>query len=279
MWIEGDDSDAATGRATGSGMNVARNDRPVIPAATLVLYHEAGDSPAEHLMIERASGMVFAAGALAFPGGRIEQQDHDLAIRDDLIAGGGPSVEERAARIAAIRETIEETGVAIGFAAAPSIPALVAWRAALKAGGLFSDLLAADGHRVNLDTLVPFARWCPNLGEHRRFDTRFYIARAPHRAAVVVDADEASSHRWISARDAIAASEEGTARIIFPTMRNLERLAAHDRFEAAARHAVSIAPQTISPEIREEDGERWLCIPGDAGYPVTRALLSEVMAP
>ena len=253
-------------------------DRPVIAASTLVLFHETDEGPAEHLMIERAAGMVFAAGALVFPGGRIDAEDQMLAERGDIAVGGG-DLDDRAARIAAIRETIEETGVAVGFDTAPDDGILQEWRRALKAGTHFADLLRADGSSIDLDALVPFARWCPNLGEHRRFDTRFFIARAPGRNAIVTDADEVRSHRWITAQAAVDAAAQGALHIIFPTLRNLERLATCDRYDAAVAHARSIAPQVISPEIREEDGDQWLCIPNEAGYPVTRARLSELTGP
>lgn len=254
------------------------NSPTAIAASTLVLFHETDDGPAEHLMIERAAKMVFAAGALVFPGGRIDAEDHMLAERGDIAVGGG-DIEDRAARIAAIRETVEETGVAIGFDAAPDDRVMADWRRALKAGTHFADLLRAEGSTIDLDTLVPFARWCPNLGEHRRFDTRFFIARAPHKSAIVTDADEVHSHRWITAQAAIDAASQGSLHIIFPTLRNLERLATCDRYGTAVAHARSIAPCIISPEIREEDGDQWLCIPQDAGYPITRARLSEVTGP
>jgi 8-oxo-dGTP pyrophosphatase MutT (NUDIX family) len=87
------------------------HDRPrsAIPAATLVLMRPAAAGAPELLMLERTQDMAFAAGALVFPGGRIDPDDHQLAER----IGGG--LADAAARIAAIRETIEETGLAPCF--------------------------------------------------------------------------------------------------------------------------------------------------------------------
>lgn len=249
--------------------------RPAIPAATLILFRETRSGPAEHLMIERTAGMAFAAGALVFPGGRIDADDHDVARRDDLCSGGPTDLADRAARVAAIRETVEETGIAVGF----HVTDLGAWQPALKAGTLFGTLLERDRVTLDLDALVPFARWCPNLGEHRRFDTRFFIARAPADIVISTDVDEVQSHRWITARGALDAAAAGAAHIIFPTLRNLERLAAWARYDATVAHARATPPRIISPEIRDEDDDRWLCIPTDAGYPVTRARLADVMAP
>src|SRR5689334_3935018 len=93
-----------------------------IPAATLVLMRARAKGSPEVLVMERTGGMAFAAGALVFPGGRIDAAD--------IEAAAGLGVPDAAARIAAIRETIEETGLAPGLAPAPS-PALAA---ALRAG-------------------------------------------------------------------------------------------------------------------------------------------------
>ena len=49
-----------------------------IPAATLVLMRPAPSGPPELLMIERTGNMAFAAGALVFPGGRIDADDQRL---------------------------------------------------------------------------------------------------------------------------------------------------------------------------------------------------------
>ena len=82
-----------------------------IPAATLILVRElAGGGPPQLLMVERAGGMAFAAGALVFPGGRIDAADRDL----------GATLDVAAATVAAIRETIEET--AVPAALFPAIP-------------------------------------------------------------------------------------------------------------------------------------------------------------
>ena len=50
-----------------------------IPAATLIVVRDRPKAAPELLMVERAEGMAFAAGALVFPGGRIDQADRDFA--------------------------------------------------------------------------------------------------------------------------------------------------------------------------------------------------------
>lgn len=203
-----------------------------IPAATLVLFRERGDGAPELLMVERAAAMVFAGGALVFPGGRIDAEDRALAVqypdydRDDA-----------AARIAALRETREEAGTDFG-------------------------LSPAD--------LTPFARWRPNFKETRTFDTRFYIARVPPDAPEpCVDGTENVRAFWASAAEVLAMCAAGDAHVIFPTRRNLERLALFDSFDAAREHALAHPIETITPWIEEREGGSHLCIPEGLGYPVT----------
>jgi 8-oxo-dGTP pyrophosphatase MutT (NUDIX family) len=201
-----------------------------IPAATLVLMRPAGSGPPELLTIERSAGMAFAAGALAFPGGRIDEEDR-------AAAAAYPALTDAAARIAAIRETIEETG--LGGSLAPG-------------------------------DLTPFARWCPNFRETRRFDTLFYLAEAASDwPAPVAAAHEVGRVFWASAAAILAEIGAGRAHAIFPTRRNLERLARFGSIDEARADAARHPVRKITPWIEDRDGEAFLRIPDDAGYPVT----------
>src|SRR5258707_1005144 len=63
-----------------------------IPAATLIVVREMAGGPPELLMVERAEGMAFAAGAWVFPGGRIDAADRTLADRLGVDASAGAAV-------------------------------------------------------------------------------------------------------------------------------------------------------------------------------------------
>lgn len=234
-----------------------------IPAATLVLMRDAaGGAPPDILMIERAATMAFAAGAMVFPGGRVDPGDHAL------VPPGHADPDDAAARIAAIRETIEEAGIAIGIDAQPAVVAML--RRGLHDGEPFGALLAAHRLSIDLDALLPFARWCPRFKEARNFDTRFYLARAPQDARADADGGESVHAVWASARAILDDADAGRRRIIFPTRRNLERIAGHPDFDALADHARATPFPRICPAIIEIDGEHWLTIPDGLGYPVTR---------
>ncbi|WP_432767909.1 MAG: NUDIX domain-containing protein [Sphingopyxis sp.] len=237
-----------------------------IPAATLAIMRPSGDAgPAEILMVKRSATMVFAAGAVVFPGGRVDPDDHVVAAAHGFADDDG----DGAARVAALRETLEETGLAVGW------PGLAAGdtddvRRALLAETPLSGILAARGDRLALDTLVPFARWCPNFKEARTFDTRFYAIAAPdHEHELTVEEVEHSHIFWASARETLAMADRGEVSVIFPTRRNLERLAQADDFESFSQHAAAFPVELVTPWIEDCDGASHLCIPGHLGYPVT----------
>ena len=256
-------------------------DETSIPAATVVIFRRApGGGPPQLLMAQRGAAMRFAGGATVFPGGRIDASDRDLARAlaasvDIGPAGTGPAdtdpaddtLDDSAARIAAIRETLEETGLAIGLDRPVSAAeAEQARRLLLNEGGL-APVLAAMGWRLAPETLVPFARWCPRW--EKAFDTRFYLADLGTGAVdISVDGTEFTHMFWISAADALAKADAGELSAIFPTRRNLERLAQFASFAEAQAHAESFPIHTITPHIEERDGEQWLIIPEGVGYPV-----------
>ncbi len=243
-----------------------------IPAATLVLFRETG-GVAEHLFVERAGTMSFAAGAIVFPGGRVDEGDR-------LIASHFPDLdpEDAAARIAAIRETIEEAGVAVGFDELPDAALLATMRAQLLEGMVFADVVAAAGLRFDLSALSCFARWCPNMHQTRNFDTRFYIARMPEGAPMAsVDATENVRLFWGTAQSVLDDADAGRVQIIFPTRRNLERLATFGSLDAALAEIAVIAPAKIVPFFEVRDGAQYLCIADDRGYPVTSELMSSAI--
>ncbi|MET0249712.1 MAG: NUDIX domain-containing protein [Sphingobium sp.] len=240
---------------------------PGRPAATVVIVRDSPGAQAQILMVERATTMVFAAGALVFPGGAVDEADRLLAVRE----GATLDIDEAAARIAAIRETLEESGIAIGMVPTPDEATCAAMREGLATGAALADVMAAHGLTLDLDQLILFARWQPSPSDmaSRIYDTRFYIVRAPEGQVASADGSENVHLFWSDAGEILARCDAGAARVIYPTRRNLERLALFGCFDDLAAHAGSIAVRRISPWVEEHEGGRRLCIPGDLGYPVT----------
>jgi len=239
------------------------SDSPAIPAATLIVVRERSSFAPELLMVERAQGMAFAGGALVFPGGRIDPADRSLG-KDEMDA----------ARTAAIRETLEETAIPAALDPVPGKDTALGIQRALLEDRDFGALLGKYNLTLDLDALAPFARWVPKFHAVRRFDTLFFLARAPGEDWEPNICDgECSAAVWISAADALARDRDGSARLIFPTRRNLERLALHANFDAMLDDARGHPVEPISPWVEEMDGEKFITIPEGLGYPVTREKL------
>ncbi len=147
-------------------------------AATLIIVDREGPEP-RVLMGRRHEGHTFMPGKFVFPGGRVEPEDRRMAAAGAL----DPYVEDklnarvqrpspgfaRAIALAAIRETFEETGIAVGVCdyGAPDDPPPGAW-ARFAEAGVFPALDAIDF----------LARAITPPGRVRRFDARFLVVDA-----------------------------------------------------------------------------------------------------
>ncbi|MFN3727336.1 MAG: NUDIX hydrolase, partial [Allosphingosinicella sp.] len=102
----------------------------------------------------------------------------------------------------------------------------------------------------------------------------FFLAAAPDGAGEPSpQPGEVTRAFWASAHEVLAELDAGNAHAIFPTRRNLERLARYGSFAEARADAERHEVRTITPWVEERDGRRWVCIPDDLGYPVTAELL------
>ena len=237
---------------------------PPIPAATLVVMRPSAEGPPAILVVERAARMAFAGGAIVFPGGRIDPADRVLGERL-----GDP---DAAAKVTAIRETIEESAVLAGLSSSgPIDPALgPVLQDALLAGADFAELLAEHGLSLDLSALTPFARWMPAFKQPRRFDTLFLLTPAlPGVWTPRPQPGECQSAEWASAASLLGRLAAGEDHAIFPTRRNLERLARFATIDEALADAARHSLDTIIPWVEQRDGEPHVCIPPDRGYPVT----------
>jgi 8-oxo-dGTP pyrophosphatase MutT (NUDIX family) len=239
----------------------------IIAASTVVVFRNAQAGPPELLMVRRSKNLSFAASAAVFPGGKIGPSDIALADGD----------EEQAARIAAVRETLEETGLVLGVKEVVSAEQAAQARSMLLANEDLAPVLGRFGWTLDTSQLVAFARWLPNFKPGRIFDTRFYLANIGTGAvALTPDQGENVQVLWISAADALSAVETGDLKAIYPTRRNLERLALFETYEDIRAHALATPIRTVSPWIEESDQGEFLHIAEGMGYPVTRAPLSQI---
>ena len=246
-----------------------------IPAATVIIFRNGAEGqPPEILMTVRSRTMTFAGGMAVFPGGRVDPADFELGKA--LSSGIDP--EEAAHQIAVVRETLEETGLAVGLAGDIDAAKAQAARAMLEQTEALAPVLDEFNWSLDLAQLTPFARWFPqNEKIPRVYDTRFYLADLG-TGAVDVEVDQSENTRlfWVSAQGALDMAETGEIKLIFPTRRNLERLAQFASYAEAKKQAEAIPVKTIIPQIDTTGDQPMLRIMEDAGYPITAELLESV---
>lgn len=244
--------------------------KPSQLAATVIIFRNGpSGKPPEILMTIRSKAMDFAGGMAVFPGGRVD--DTDFALARTVAKLVDLEIDEAAHRIGAIRETLEETGLAIGLAGQIDPRKAQNARIRLLATGALAPVLDEFGWSLDLAQLTPFARWHPKLERVRRvYDTRFYLADlGTGDVDIAADLTENTHLFWVSAQDALDAADQGKLQVIYPTRRNLERLAQFASFAETRAHAEAIPVRTISPYIDDSGTLPMLRIPDDAGYPIT----------
>ena len=235
-------------------------DDDAIPAATLVVWRDRSAGP-EILVVERSARMAFAAGAIVFPGGRVDEADRSLAL-----SLGFP---DDASKVTAIRETIEETGVAPSVRGTLNPDLGLELQRRLHEGTDFGELLTQFGLNLDLDDLTPFARWMPAFKQPRKFDTVFYVATAPEGDWMPHPQEgECVAAEWARPADLLDRVARGEASAIFPTKRNLERLAQHHSLDEAISDARGHSLETIIPWVEDIGGELHVRIPEGRGYPI-----------
>ncbi|WP_061027163.1 NUDIX hydrolase [Bradyrhizobium sp. CCH5-F6] len=245
------------------------------PASTILLLRD-GAQEVEVFMMVRHHQIEFNSGALVFPGGSVDAGDKEIVARTELYSGGeGLSEEDRGFRIAAIRETFEESGILLArpkgstaeIDGARAGEIADKHRLALNEHNIsFQSILADNGLQLALDTLVPYAHWITPEGMPKRFDTWFFLAAAPPDQLGAHDGRESTDSIWVSPREAVEGGESGRFKLPFPTTRNLIRLAKQPNVSAAIEHARGLSIVTVMPVMTKTETGRQLRIPREAGY-------------
>lgn len=252
--------------------------KPPRAASTILLLRDSAAVPVEIeiFMMVRHYEIDFNAGALVFPGGSVDKGDQEI-IADPALYSGGEGLDAAALsfRVAAIRETFEESGILL--ARPKGSKALVD---AVRAGEIeaahradlcdskigFQKVLTDNGLMLALDELVPYAHWITPEGMPKRFDTWFFLAAAPPEQVGAHDGKESTDSIWVSPREALEGGGNGRFKLPFPTTRNLIRLGKQANVQAALDDSRGKAVVTVMPVMTMLNGGRQLRIPLEAGY-------------
>jgi 8-oxo-dGTP pyrophosphatase MutT (NUDIX family) len=247
------------------------------PASTILLLRDgAQPGEIEVFMMVRHHEIEFSSGALVFPGGSVDAADRDIIGRPELYVGSeGDDAEALSFRIAAIRETFEESGILLArprgskdlVEAKQATDIAARHRVALtERKTTLLDVLTDSGMVLALDELVPYARWITPEGMPKRYDTWFFLAAAPLGQLGAHDGRESTDSLWLSPREAVAGGESGRFKLPFPTTRNLIKLGKQPDVKAALEDARAMPVVTVMPVLTRLNGGRQLRIPREAGY-------------
>lgn len=173
------------------------------PAASMILVRQGPDGP-EALMGIRGRKAAFMPKKLVFPGGSVEPRDSALPVRDSLSANclrrlaletDAPHLSVPLA-LAAIRETYEETGLALGEEGGPPPGGLEGSWAQFHALGIQPALARL---RFVFRAITP-------VSLPMRFDARFFLASAKDvhggEEAAISGSGELEDLDWVSMRNA-----------------------------------------------------------------------------
>jgi len=246
-----------------------------LPAATLLLLRD-GSAGLEVLMTMRHASAGFAGGAMVFPGGKVDAEDSGPGLR--RAAGEAANIAGPPFRIAAIRETYEETGILLARGKPGGELLTDAQLASLRArhSGDFAAFAAAAGIELATDLLTPFAHWITPADQPKRFDTQFFLAPAPADQVARHDGREAVETRWVAPAAAIADADAGRIKLVFATRLNLWKLgrsaSVAQAFEAARRSTIV----TVEPKLVETPEGPAFRIPEAADYGLTHMPVSRI---
>jgi 8-oxo-dGTP pyrophosphatase MutT (NUDIX family) len=168
-----------------------------------------GSAPGFEVFLQRrVPTMAFAAGMTVFPGGARDPQDAHLAAT-------------------AVREVLEETGVALPVAA-----------------------------------LVPWSRWVTPESEPRRYDTYFFVAELPPGAEPVASGTEMDVVSWLKPHEALAAYDAGDLPMLPPTVITLRELSGFDEVSAVLAAGPGRKLDPVRPKILDDEEGIRIELPG-----------------
>lgn len=162
-------------------------------ASSLVLYRGDRTNP-EILMGCRHPRHKFMPSVYVFPGGAVDRgdsyapcADHLQTREEKILTCCMSEARARATALASIRETFEETGVALGTKAkADRNPNHPGWQAYMETGFV-----------PEIGDLELLARAITPPYRKKRFDTWFFIRRSEDIAQIAADSTELQDVHWV----------------------------------------------------------------------------------
>ena len=271
-----------------SAKNNSSDKSALRPAATVMLIRDIENGEFEVFMLQRTLNAAFAGGMYVFPGGRVDELDGIEELEqlcdglDDKHASGLLQIPSGglAYWVAAIRECFEEAGVLlarnsqtkqlVAFDEPAIIQRFDEARLKIHDSSLsVIDLCRSENLSLVTESIHYVSHWITPVGEARRFDTRFFVARAPESQEPLHDSQETIASLWVRPQDALDKLARGDLAMFPPTSENLKFLANFKTTAEVLAAAKKVSnPVAILPRLRtNSDGKViGVLMPGDPGY-------------
>ena len=240
-------------------------DKPLLLAATVVIVRD-GEDGLEVLMVLRNRSLKFGGGSWVFPGGRVDEADYlgadDRSVSDGLVSGPPDTPPDTPAAYVDVAETTHlDVSSAIADVEASPEKFAAAQRAAVR------ETLEETGLVVSVDDLVCFSHWIPPPIAPKRFATWFFVVAAPEDQEVEVDGGEITDHSWLRPADKIRMRNEGEEDdMLPPTYVTLTELAAKETATELLKFAKARKPPLYATKIATSGEDAISLWAGDAGY-------------
>ncbi|KAA8913403.1 hypothetical protein FN846DRAFT_772171 [Sphaerosporella brunnea] len=247
---------------------------PIRPSASLLLL-----SPTNRLLLLKRNTHLSFASAHVFPGGVVQPSD-----------GGS-------ARLCALRETFEETGILLTSSAPPaSAGPLAEIQRRVHSGELdFGAWVDAWGGQLLPDSeLTPFTTWITpaGAGGKKRYSSQLFLARLPpwvdESAVVPGDGgrEVVGAPRWMLPAEALRLATEGAVTLFPPQFYLLWQVERHLRIggeQALVDWARAMGEKVFEPRKEGVTEEGWWVMGlgprGDAEVVVVMEVLGKGLEP
>ncbi|PHQ67057.1 MAG: NUDIX hydrolase [Sneathiella sp.] len=261
---------------------------PLKPAATVLLVRDCvkPSDTLEVFMVVRHHQIDFASGALVFPGGKVDAADMEKELIDYLPASERKDATLRDFKIACIRESFEEANILLARDQTTSqlithdrLEILAEkYRMPLQNGEVtILDMVRTEKLELATDLLGHFAHWITPTFMPKRFDTHFFIAKAPPHQLAAHDGEESVDSVWVGPNEVMEEADKGRFTVIFPTRMNIEALGKFTSADTALDDANATETFSVLPTMEVTEEGKFLLIPKEAGYSVTRRAIDPLM--
>jgi glyoxylase-like metal-dependent hydrolase (beta-lactamase superfamily II)/8-oxo-dGTP pyrophosphatase MutT (NUDIX family) len=245
-------------------------------AASVIVLRDAAGGGVEVLMMRRPErDQDFRSGAAVFPGGALDARDalaHPHVVGWDAVRANARMGLDSGALdylVAAVRECFEEVGLLFADPLDDNRLQVAAqgWRDHLHGGRrTLADLCTELDVRLDLRDWHYWSHWLTPPGHPKRFDTRFFVARAPAGQTAQADLTEAVELLWLTPAQALDRAQG--LKLLPVTRSTLQGLTSFADVQSVFDRAAALRdiPMTMPRRALDAHGQLRVLLPSEPPY-------------